>query len=228
MTATFLLPFSPRAADEVLAELGVLATATGWKRAAIVHAMVLPHGQRKDLVCISAIQRVTANRFAKRRIHGLASPHTVQAHRDAWQAAVDAGLTGPAALGGEVVLPEGDWLEFYSRVRPRTAREKNGGDAPGADPFRSLETAVRAAGQSVRELGAAVDRVATGANDLNGDVGKVAPLLLEIEWMRRDLDAIDTYIRQRAAVTRASGAEALARIEAEVAARQLVSTGAIA
>lgn len=88
---TFTLPASTIGADDALNELGQLATATEWKRAAIVAALVLPHGKRKDVDGTSAIHRVTANQFSKRGIHGLTSHHTVAAYRDAWQAAVDAG-----------------------------------------------------------------------------------------------------------------------------------------
>lgn len=46
-----------------------------------------------------------------RGIHGLTSPHTVKAYRDAWQDAVDAGLTRPAVLGAEVELPAVHWCD---------------------------------------------------------------------------------------------------------------------
>lgn len=215
MTA-FVLPDSPDAADAALDGLGALATATEWRRSAIVHARVLPKGLRRDPDCNSAIRRVTANRFSKRGVHGLTSPHTVQAYRDAWQAAVDDGLTGPAALGGEVVLPDAEWSAYHRRAR-------RGGEPEPAEPVHALTAAVKRLDRDLSELCEAVDRVTAETAFLHGGVGAVGPLLLDIAGMRWRLDGLDRHLRQHEART---GPELATRVKAAIAAGQRLSTGA--
>ena len=122
---TFTLPSTPEAADELLSGLGALATATEWKRAAIVHARTTPKGKH------STSGKLSAAKFAELGIVGLASPSTVIAYRDVWQSAVDAGLARPAELGAEVGLPDVPWDDHY--------KPPGGGKVPIARRDRGLK-----------------------------------------------------------------------------------------
>lgn len=77
----------PRTADDasvVLADLGAIATATEWKRAAIVAAFVDPdrNGQRRELATSGQLE--SARAFAERGIVGLTSKATVLRYATAW------------------------------------------------------------------------------------------------------------------------------------------------
>jgi hypothetical protein len=111
---TFTLPSTAAEADTVVDSLGVLATATEWKRAAIIHTRVTvrdrrgrPNGQKltNDLL--------TPDEYAALGIHGLRSATTVRRYCRAWQKAIDDGLTVPGCWGGTVKLPTADWADYY-------------------------------------------------------------------------------------------------------------------
>lgn len=112
---TFTVPADPAAADAMAGELGALATATEWKRAAIVYARVRvqdgqgrPPGAEKDKTDL-----LSPAEYALRGIHGLRSKTTVRAYWRAWDNAVAEGLAQPVSLGDTVDLPDAEWADYY-------------------------------------------------------------------------------------------------------------------
>jgi hypothetical protein len=80
-TSTFTIPVDPAAADAMAGELGELATATEWKRAAIVYARVrVQEGQgRPPAAEMVSSDLLTPAEYALRGIHGLRSKTTIRA-----------------------------------------------------------------------------------------------------------------------------------------------------
>jgi WhiB family transcriptional regulator, redox-sensing transcriptional regulator len=117
----FTIPADPTDADHLAGELGELATACEWKRAAIVYArvQVSEHGgDRSKLKSDLANGKMTPAEYAVLGIHGLRSPQTVRRYWRAWQRAVDEGLAEPVKLGDTVELPTAEWGDFYAPMRP--------------------------------------------------------------------------------------------------------------
>jgi hypothetical protein len=116
MTAsTFTIPGDPRDADAMLGELGELATATEWQRAAITYARVrVQEGQGRPTAEKATSDLLTPAQYAELGIHGLRSKTTIRAYWRAWDNAVADGLAVPVSLGDEVELPDAEWGDYYS------------------------------------------------------------------------------------------------------------------
>jgi hypothetical protein len=115
----FVIPAKGADADKLAGELGELATATEWKRAAIVYARVLvrDHPGRpgeKD----KTEHLLSPRDYTLLGIHGLKSANTVRAYWRAWDDAITEGLAVPVALGDEVTLPDAEWHDYYTPQAP--------------------------------------------------------------------------------------------------------------
>jgi hypothetical protein len=115
MSTAFSIPSDPDKADHLATELGELATATEWKRAALVYARVRvqdsagrPPGKKVTDDLLSPAE------YALRGIHGLRSKTTVRAYWRAWDNAITEGLAEPVSLGDEVELPDAEWADYYT------------------------------------------------------------------------------------------------------------------
>jgi hypothetical protein len=115
VSGTFTIPSDPDKADHLATELGELATATEWKRAALVYARVRvqdsagrPSGEKVIGDLLSPAE------YALRGIHGLRSKTTVRAYWRAWDNAITEGLAQPVSLGDEVELPDAEWADYYT------------------------------------------------------------------------------------------------------------------
>ena len=114
---SFTIPAKPAEADALAGELGELATATEWKRAAIVYARVKvgDHGgDRSKINNDLASGKITPNEYALRQIHGLRSATTIRAYWRAWDNAVTEGIAQPVNLGDEIELPDAEWGDYYN------------------------------------------------------------------------------------------------------------------
>jgi hypothetical protein len=122
MTEQFDIPPDPSAADGLAGELGELATAAEWKRAAIVYARVrVQDCQGRPAGETVNPDRLSPEQYAQRGIHGLRSKTTVRAYWRAWDNAVAEGLAQPVSLGDTVELPEAEWSDYYpSSGQPTT------------------------------------------------------------------------------------------------------------
>jgi hypothetical protein len=99
------IPRSIKGAETKLAELGEIATATEWHRAAIVAAFVQigrGHGGRKETPNSGSLESAVA--FSRRGIIGLTSDTTVAMYARAW---LD--LFPRPEPGRKVTLPDLDW-----------------------------------------------------------------------------------------------------------------------
>ena len=115
----FTLPADQADGIIELASLGGIASATGWKRAAIVYAMTAPGTNRYDVAPRDPeATRENFTAFAKRGIVGLTNSETVSAYHAAWSAAGEPGIT----LGVKVNLP----TEAFEDVYVSQAGAKNG------------------------------------------------------------------------------------------------------
>ncbi len=111
---TFTLPIDPASADGMAGELGQLATAAEWKRAAIVYARVqVQDGPGRPSGETVNSDRLSPEQYARRGIHGLRSKNTVRAYWRAWDNAITEGLAQPVALGDSVELPDAEWGDCY-------------------------------------------------------------------------------------------------------------------
>jgi hypothetical protein len=111
---TFTIPSDAGEADALAGELGALATATEWKRAAIVSARVeVQEGPGRPTGENVRSDRLSCEKFALLGIHGLRSKTTVRAYWQAWDNAITEGLARPVSLGDEVELPDAEWADFY-------------------------------------------------------------------------------------------------------------------
>jgi hypothetical protein len=114
MSERFTLPASAAEADALANELGVLATATEWKRSAVVYSRVRvedgpgrPPAEKANSGLLSPAE------YALRGIHGLRSKTTVRAYWRAWDNAIAEGLAQAVALGDTVELPDAEWNDCY-------------------------------------------------------------------------------------------------------------------
>jgi hypothetical protein len=110
VSTVFTIPPNPDKADALLGELGEMATATDWKRAAIVYARTrqgMPGRPSQELADNSHF--LSFREFAKLGIHGLTHHSSVSLYRSIWQRAVDTGIAEPVSLGDTVTLPDLDW-----------------------------------------------------------------------------------------------------------------------
>jgi hypothetical protein len=120
--STFTIPSDPDKADHLATELGELATAAEWKRAALVYARVRVQDSaggdpatRAKVKGDIGDQRLTPAEYALRGIHGLRSKTTIRAYYRAWDNAVVEGLAQPVELGDEVELPDSaQWEDCYT------------------------------------------------------------------------------------------------------------------
>lgn len=126
----FVIPASPNEADDLSAELGEIATAAEWKRAALVYARVrvtANGGDRRSEATRRKSEsgqddgKITADEYALRGIHGLRSGNTVRRYWHAWDNAITEGLAEPVSLGDEVELPDAEWADYYTPVNPATS-----------------------------------------------------------------------------------------------------------
>jgi hypothetical protein len=115
----FVIPAKAADADALAGELGGLATAVEWKRAAIVYARVLvrEHAGRPEEMLKTA-HYLSPRDYALLGIHGLRSANTVRAYWRAWDDAITEGLAEPVALGDEVTLPDAEWHDYYTPQAP--------------------------------------------------------------------------------------------------------------
>lgn len=145
MSATFTLPSTPSDADNLATELGELATATEWKRAALVYARVRVQGRdgRPVKELTAKDDRLSPEQYAQRGIHGLRSKTTVRAYWHAWDNAITEGLVQPASLGDTVELPEAEWADYYA-ITPQCDPWANTSprDAPNRPHFTGGRTVV--------------------------------------------------------------------------------------
>lgn len=137
---TFTISADPVAADKAVGELGELATATEWKRAAIVYARVhvrdsqgRPPGEKVKTFLLTPAE------YAQRGIHGLRSTTTVRAVWRAWDTAIAEGLAHPVSLGDTVTLPDAEWSDYYTSTpaSPPYLRPAPSGEQP--DDQRQFE-----------------------------------------------------------------------------------------
>lgn len=114
LTRRFTIPADASAADTLAGQLGALATATEWQRAAIVSARVeVQDGPGRPTGEKAKGDRLSPEKFALLGIHGLRSKTTVRAYWRAWYHAVTEGLAQPVSLGDEVELPDAEWADYY-------------------------------------------------------------------------------------------------------------------
>lgn len=150
------IPRTPGAVDKRLNELGQIATAVGWERAALVAARVrlTTRGARSDITSSSDVK--SPKQFADLGIYGLKSQDTVKLHVQNW---LDANNGEYPELGKSVDLPDGpypptapDWntaTEEGAKNRARSAA-KNHPTAAAAAATASKE-ARRAAKKAIDE-----------------------------------------------------------------------------
>lgn len=113
--STFTIPADPGDADAMLRELGDLATATGWKLAAVVYALVrVQESPGRPRAEKASSDLLTAAQLAERGINGLRSKTTIRAYWRAWDKAITDGLAVPVSLGDEVQLPDTEWSDYYN------------------------------------------------------------------------------------------------------------------
>jgi hypothetical protein len=120
-SSRFVIPGKAAEADALAGELGELATAVEWKRAAIVYARVRvgDHGgDRSKINSDLAADKMTPAEYALLGIHGLRSATTIRAYWRAWDDAITEGLAEPVALGDEVTQPDAQWADYYMPTAP--------------------------------------------------------------------------------------------------------------
>ncbi|SPM43590.1 Mycobacterium numidiamassiliense ORFan [Mycobacterium numidiamassiliense] len=108
----FVLPATAAEADQLNGELGQLAMAVEWKRAALVYARVYvadSPGRPTEKVNPDLL---TPKQYAGLGIHGLRSKTTVRRYWRIWQRAVEEGNAVPVKLGDCVQLPTVGWDEY--------------------------------------------------------------------------------------------------------------------
>jgi hypothetical protein len=142
MTSTLRVPATIDEAQEQLDQLGQLATATEWRRAAIVAAFVRldeGHGQTR-----SAARFESARAFAERNIVGLRSANTVTRYVRCW---LDEHNGNYPAIGHDVKVPSKPWPPSPYNTGSRTT-PSNIGQAI-RDDAKLAEAATRAVVESV-------------------------------------------------------------------------------
>jgi hypothetical protein len=110
----FRIPSDPASADQLASELGELATATEWKRAALVYSRVrVQEGQGRPTSEKAKFGLLSPAEYALLGVHGLRSRTTIRAYWRAWDNAITEGLARPVKLGDEVELPDAQWEDYY-------------------------------------------------------------------------------------------------------------------
>ncbi|RTL65868.1 MAG: hypothetical protein EKK42_20190 [Pseudonocardiaceae bacterium] len=143
MTTTVKVPDTVDLLRSELSDLAGLASATGWKLAALVWAWCSPQqGSRTDLR--HNCRTLSVEGLSDLGIRGLKSHVTVRRYRSAWQQAIDAGLAASVKPGEETELPSVDFGEFVNQQRdpPATARAH---PRPVAAPHPERDEPVRPA-----------------------------------------------------------------------------------
>jgi hypothetical protein len=147
---TVKIPRTVSSAERRLAELGELATATEWERAAIVAAFVDPghgHGGRTETADNRGLESATT--FAERGIVGLRHHETVAIYARAWLNITDVdgnviGSRDRPIPGRSITLPDEKW--------PPTRQ--------GTDGYSSPEGAARTVSKIIEKHGSAPVRAA--------------------------------------------------------------------
>jgi hypothetical protein len=115
----FEIPDDADDADELCMELGDIASATEFKRAALVYARVRvsSHGgdRSKSKSGLAPDDgKVTTSVYARKGIHGLRSKTTIIRYWNVWEKLVSEGMVEPVSLGDEVDIPEDvEWNSYY-------------------------------------------------------------------------------------------------------------------
>jgi hypothetical protein len=137
---SFVVPAKPGDADKLAGELGELATACEWKRAAIVYARVRVSehgGHRSKTKTGLANGKIGPKEYALRGVHGLRSPTTIRRYWWAWQHAIDEGLAEPVELGDTIMLPDAEWADYCTPVDRSVPPWANTASPPTPIPHES-------------------------------------------------------------------------------------------
>lgn len=185
----FKIPRSPQAVTDALGEIGELLTATEWKRAALLAAVVRlpgqgvePHGRMEK----RGIALFTAPEFAALDIKGLRSANTVRLYVQRW---LDANDGEYPQLGASVTLPTDDW--------PPTRT--------GTDGYESTDGAKRTLGRMVEEHGAdavaglIVDDEKLSSAIKNEELDRYVPMAARQEMAQRNREMatrFDSTVRE--------------------------------
>jgi hypothetical protein len=110
----FTIPADPDQADALAGELGELATATEWRRAAIVYSRVhVRDSQGRPTEKVTRDHLMTPAEYADKGVYGLRSRTTIRAYWRAWHRAIADGLAQTVSLGDEIELPSVEWNDYY-------------------------------------------------------------------------------------------------------------------
>jgi len=137
----FTVPASVDEADRLAAELGALASATGWQLSALLAARVQLRDRPGRPSGNVNLDYLSPAGYAALGLRGLRSPSTVRAHVRAWHAAIAKGIAKPVELGDTIELPTADFHDFYlplSQADPDSSAPATGaeGRPSGTEPPR--------------------------------------------------------------------------------------------
>lgn len=128
------LPKSAADAVTKLGQIGSLAAAREWERAALVAAICKPARRGRPAKKTGPKDSYNIDELRKVGIYGLRSRHAVQAYLNAWALS---GLPVPE-LGTHLTLPDGDFPDFAELYPDKAGQEpvpvaETAPDAPGED-----------------------------------------------------------------------------------------------
>jgi hypothetical protein len=110
----FTIPADPDQADALAGELGELASATEWRRAAIVYPRVhVRDSQGRPTEKVTSDHLMPPAEYAEKGVYGLRSRTTIRAYWRAWHQAIADGLAQTVSLGDEIELPSVEWNDYY-------------------------------------------------------------------------------------------------------------------
>ena len=110
----FTIPADPDQADALAGELGELASATEWRRAAIVYSRVhVRDSQGRPTEKVTSDHLMPPAEYAEKGVYGLRSRTTIRAYWRAWHQAIADGLAQTVSLGDEIELPSVEWNDYY-------------------------------------------------------------------------------------------------------------------